>query len=70
MERITFPTFSALLDRFYEEREHLERIKQRGQDLIRSVTTAGTVQPASLPTRSRSWPPHRTGSACASWETS
>lgn len=40
MERITFPTFSALLDRFYEEREHLERIKQRGQDLIRSVTTA------------------------------
>lgn len=40
MERITFPTFSALLDRFYEEREHLERVKQRGQDLIRSVTTA------------------------------
>ena len=40
MERIPFPTFSALLDRFYEEREHLERVKQRGQDLIRSVTTA------------------------------
>lgn len=40
MERTPFPTFSALLDRFYEEREHLERVKQRGQDLIRSVTTA------------------------------
>ena len=37
---ISFPTFSELLDRFYEQREHLERVKQRGQDLIRSVTTA------------------------------
>ena len=35
-----FSSFSELLDRFYEQREHLERIKQRGQDLIRSVTTA------------------------------
>ncbi len=35
-----FPTFSQLLDHFYEQREHLERVKQRGQDLIRSVTTA------------------------------
>lgn len=37
---LPFPTFSELLDRFYEQREHLERVKQRGQDLIRSVTTA------------------------------
>ena len=40
MELEEFSTFSELLDRFYEQREHLERIKQRGQDLIRSVTTA------------------------------
>ena len=35
-----FPTFSQLLDRFYEQRETMERIRQRGQDLIRSVTNA------------------------------
>ena len=40
VECLPFPTFSELLDRFYEQREHLERVKQRGQDLIRSVTTA------------------------------
>ena len=40
LELEDFPAFSELLDRFYEQREHLERIKQRGQDLIRSVTTA------------------------------
>lgn len=33
-----YPTFSALLDRFYEQRENVERVKQKGQDLIRSVT--------------------------------
>ena len=40
VECVPFPSFSELLDRFYEQREHLERVKQRGQDLIRSVTTA------------------------------
>lgn len=35
-----YPTFSAMLDRFYEQRESLERVKQKGQDLIRSVTNA------------------------------
>ena len=35
-----WPTFSAMLDRFYEQRESLERVKQKGQDLIRSVTNA------------------------------
>jgi predicted ribosome quality control (RQC) complex YloA/Tae2 family protein len=39
-ELIEYPTFSAMLDRFYEQRERLERVKQRGQDLIRSVTNA------------------------------
>jgi len=36
----TFPSFSELLDAFYEQREKLERVKQKGQDLIRSVTAA------------------------------
>ena len=35
-----YPTFSAMLDRFYEQRESLERVKQKGQDLIRSVANA------------------------------
>ena len=37
---VPFPSFSALLDRFYEQRENQERVRQRGQDLIRSVTHA------------------------------
>lgn len=40
MERVSFPSFSQMLDRFYEQRETLERVKQKGQDLIRSVTNA------------------------------
>ena len=40
VECTPFSSFSELLDQFYEQREHLERVKQRGQDLIRSVTTA------------------------------
>ena len=35
-----YPSFSLLLDDFYEQREQLERVKQKGQDLIRSVTNA------------------------------
>lgn len=35
-----YPTFSALLDDFYEQKEAQERVKQRGQDFIRSVTQA------------------------------
>ena len=37
-ECAAYPTFSALMDRFYEQRENQERIRQKGQDLIRSVT--------------------------------
>ena len=33
-------SFSALMDVFYESREREERTRQRGQDLIRSVTSA------------------------------
>ena len=40
MELVSFPSFSQMLDRFYEQRETLERVKQKGQDLIRSVTNA------------------------------
>lgn len=33
-------SFSRLLDAFYAEREQGERVRQKGQDLIRTVTTA------------------------------
>lgn len=37
---IPYSSFSELLDQFYEQREQQERIKQKGQDLIRTVTSA------------------------------
>lgn len=39
-ESTTYDSFSALLDDFYESREREERIRQRGQDLVRTATTA------------------------------
>ena len=40
MENREMESFSALMDTFYESREREERTRQRGQDLIRSVTSA------------------------------
>jgi predicted ribosome quality control (RQC) complex YloA/Tae2 family protein len=37
-----YDTFSQMLDDFYEQKEAQERVKQRGQDFIRSVTQART----------------------------
>lgn len=36
----TYPSFSALLDAFYEARERQERTRQRGADLLRAASTA------------------------------
>ena len=33
-------SFCALLDRFYEEREQAERVKQKGQDLVKTAANA------------------------------
>ena len=35
-----YPSFSQLLDSFFEQRERQERVRQKGQDLIKSVTNA------------------------------
>lgn len=40
MEQTRCDSFSALMDDFYEAREQQERVRQRGQDLIRTATTA------------------------------
>ncbi len=39
-ESIRQDSFSALLDGFYERREAAERVRQRGQDLVKAVTNA------------------------------
>ena len=39
-EVTTYSTFSEMLDLFYEQRDQLEQVRQRGQDLIRTVTAA------------------------------
>ncbi|MBM6924508.1 Rqc2 family fibronectin-binding protein [Pseudoflavonifractor phocaeensis] len=39
-ESIRQDSFSALLDSFYERREAAERVKQKGQDLVKAVTNA------------------------------
>ena len=40
MESKQYESFSAMLDDFYEERERSDRIRQRGQDLVRTATAA------------------------------
>ena len=39
-EIVTYPSFSALLDAFYQARERQERTRQRGADLLRAAATA------------------------------
>lgn len=39
-ESVTYPSFSALLDAFYQARERQERARQRGADLLRAASTA------------------------------
>ena len=39
-ECAAYPSFSALLDAFYEARERQERTRQRGADLLRAASTA------------------------------
>ena len=40
MEQIPYETFSALLDDFFASREQQERLRQRGQDLLRTASSA------------------------------
>lgn len=39
-EQVTYPSFSDLMDDFYAQRERAERLRQRGADLTRAVSTA------------------------------
>ena len=39
-ESVAYPTFAALLDGYYQERETADRVRQKGQDLIKPLTHA------------------------------
>ena len=39
-ENVPYESFSALMDDFFQSREQQERVRQRGQDMVRTVTTA------------------------------
>ena len=39
-ENRTYPTFSALLDDYYQERETADQVRQKGQDLLKPLTHA------------------------------
>lgn len=39
-ERRTFPSFGTMLDAFYGDRERAERVRQKGQELLRTLTNA------------------------------
>ena len=69
-ESIPRESFSALLDDFFSDRESAERVRQRGQDLVKSVTSARDRTARKLGNQAGSWRPQRTGSACGSWGTS
>lgn len=40
VETVRYESVSVLLDKFYEQREQQERVRQRGAELIRTATTA------------------------------
>ena len=48
MEMEEYESFSELLDAFYETRERLDRVRQRGAELIRTATTARDRQRRKL----------------------
>ena len=50
-----YPSFSALLDRFYEQRENQERVRQKGQDLIRLVTNARDRTARKIGNQEKEW---------------
>ena len=40
VEEVTYPSFSELMDDYYESREQQERVRQRGADLVRTAANA------------------------------
>ena len=66
----TFPTFSALLDAFYTERDRQEAAQRRGRELTRTVTSAHDRVVRKLECSRRSTPPRRTAIRCGCTATS
>jgi predicted ribosome quality control (RQC) complex YloA/Tae2 family protein len=55
MEETAYPSFSELMDDFYESREQQERVRQRGQELIRTATTARDRMRRKLATQEKDY---------------
>ena len=55
MEQVTYESFSELLDAFYETRERLDRVRQRGAELIRTATTARDRMRRKLATQEKDY---------------
>lgn len=66
-ERRTFPSFGTMLDAFYGDRERAERVRQKGQELLRTLTNARDRTARKIRPRPRSWRPPRTGSGIGRW---
>ena len=55
MEQVTYESFSELLDAFYETRERMDRVRQRGAELIRTATTARDRMRRKLATQEKDY---------------
>ena len=55
MGQVTYESFSELLDAFYETRERLDRVRQRGAELIRTATTARDRMRRKLATQEKDY---------------
>ena len=51
----TYPDFSSLLDDFYGQRETAERVRQRGQSLIRQLTNLKNRTERKLAVQQKEW---------------
>ena len=51
----TYETFGELMDGFYANREQAERARQKGQDLVKTVTTARDRTARKLANQRREW---------------
>ena len=62
----TFDSFGRLLNRFYEGRDQADRVRQKGQDLMKSATAARDQVRRKLAAQEKGWLPPGTGNGCAS----
>ena len=65
-EMRTCESFSAMLDDFFREREQADRVRQKGQDLLKTATNARDRLCRKLAMQGREYEKPRIGTTCAS----